>query len=82
MRQFEPDEIQRIDEGKEEGAIGELMRAFYIRFILAPLFMAQVKLVPMFIDFAYLYIQNLQHQVHGKLLTPDYIEQVRASLRR
>jgi len=58
------------------------MRAFYIRYILAPLFMAQVKLVPMFIDFAYLYIQNLQHAVHGKLLKPDYIEQVRTSLRR
>ena len=57
------------------------MRAFYIRFILAPLFMAQVKLVPMFIDFAYLYIQNLQHQVHGKLLTPDYIEQAREALK-
>jgi len=58
------------------------MRAFYIRYILAPLFMAQVKLVPLFVDFAYIYIQQLQHLVHGKLLTPDYIEQVRASLRR
>ena len=56
------------------------MRAFYIRHILHPLFMLQVKVVPMFLDFAYLYIQNLQHAVHGKLLTPDYIEQVRNEL--
>jgi len=58
------------------------MRAFYIRYILAPLFMAQVRHLPMFIDFAYLYIQNLQHLVHGKLLTPDYIEQARDELAR
>lgn len=56
------------------------MRAFYIRFILAPLFMLQIKVVPMFIDYAYLYIQNLQHAVHGKLLQPDYIEQAREEL--
>jgi len=42
--------------------------------------MLQVRFVPMFIDFAYLYIQNLQHVVHGKLLTPDYIEQAREAL--
>ena len=56
------------------------MRHFYIKFILHPLFMLQVRCVPMFLDFAYLYIQNLQHAVHGKLLTPDYIEQVRNEL--
>ncbi len=56
------------------------MRHFYIKFILHPLFMLQVRFVPMFIDFAYLYIQNLQHVVHGKLLTPDYIEQAREAL--
>jgi len=58
------------------------MRHFYIKFILHPLFMLQVRFVPLFLDFAYYYIMALQHQVHGKLLTPDYIEQVRASLRR
>ncbi len=52
-------------------------RRFYIRFILSPLFMLQVKFVPLFLDFAYLYIQQLQHAVHGKLLKPDYIEQAR-----
>jgi hypothetical protein len=44
--------------------------------------MFQVRHLPLFFDFAYYYIMALQHQVHGKLLTPDYIEQVRASLRR
>jgi hypothetical protein len=58
------------------------MRHFYIKFILHPLFMFMVKRVPMFIDFAYLYIQNLQHAVHGKLLQPDYIEQARDELAR
>ena len=57
------------------------MRHFYIKFILAPLFMAQVKLVPLFVDYAYIYIQQLQHAVHGKLLQPDYIEQVREALK-
>jgi len=56
------------------------MRHFYIKFILHPLFMFQVRCVPLFLDYAYLYIQNLQHAVHGKLLTPDYIEQVRNEL--
>ena len=58
------------------------MRSFYIRRILHPLFMFQVRRLPLFFDFAYYYIMALQHRVHGKLLTPDYIEQVRASLRR
>jgi len=31
---------------------------------------------------AYLYIQQLQHAVHGKLLQPDYIEQARDELAR
>lgn len=57
------------------------MRHIYIKFILHPLFMFQVRFVPMFIDFAYLYIQQLQHAVHGKLLTPDYIEQTREALK-
>ena len=58
------------------------MRHFYIKFILHPLFMLQVRFVPMFIDFAYLYIQQLQNAVHGKLLTPDYIEQMREAIAR
>ena len=58
------------------------MRAFYIRRILHPLFMFQVRFVPMFIDFAYLYIGNLHHAVHGKLLQPDFIEQAREELAR
>lgn len=58
------------------------MRAFYIRYILHPLFMFQVRFVPMFIDYAYLYIQNLQHAVQGELMKPDYIEQARAELAR
>ena len=56
------------------------MRHFYIKFILHPLFMLQVRFVPMFLDYAYIYIQNLQHAVHGKLLQPDYIEQTREAL--
>jgi len=78
----EPDKVQRTYEGKEAGASGEFVRSFYIRRILHPLFMFQVRRLPLFFDFAYYYIMALQHQVHGKLLTPDYIEQVRASLRR
>lgn len=58
------------------------MRAFYIKHILHPLFMFQVRCVPMFLDYCYLYIQQLQHAVHGKLLTPDYIEQARDELAR
>ena len=57
------------------------MRHFYIKFILHPLFMLQVRFVPMFIDYAYIYIQQLQHAVHGKLLQPDYIEQARDYLK-
>ena len=56
------------------------MRHFYIKFILHPLFMLQVRFVPMFLDYAYIYIQQLQHAVHGKLLQPDYIEQAREAL--
>jgi len=56
------------------------MRSFYIKFILYPLFMLQVKCVPLFLDYAYIYVQKLQHAVHGKLMTPDYIEQVRTEL--
>jgi len=82
MQMPEPDKVQRTYEGKEAGASGEFVRSFYIRRILHPLFMFQVRHLPLFFDFAYYYIMALQHQVHGKLLTPDYIEQVRASLRR
>ena len=57
------------------------MRHFYIKFILHPLFMLQVRFVPMFLDYAYIYIQQLQHAVHGKLLQPDYIEQARDALK-
>lgn len=57
------------------------MKSLYIRYILHPLFMFQVRFVPMFIDYAYLYIQNLQHAVHGKLLQPDFIEQAREALK-
>ena len=56
------------------------MRSFYVRYILYPLFIFQVKHVPLFLDFAYLYIQNLQHEVQGALMKPDYIEQVREAL--
>jgi len=56
------------------------MRAFYIRYVLHPLFMLQVKCVPLFLDYAYIYMAKLQHAVHGKLMQPDYIEQVRKEL--
>lgn len=56
------------------------MRHFYIKFILHPLFMFMVKRVPLFLDYAYIYLQQLQHAVHGKLLQPDYIEQTREAL--
>ena len=56
------------------------MRHFYLRFILAPLFMWQVKHVPMFADYAYIWVMKLQHLVAGKLLQPDYIEQAREAL--
>lgn len=56
------------------------MRKFYIKYILHPLFMFQVRHVPLFLDFMYLYQKNLNHAVHGKLLQPDYIEQVREAL--
>ena len=58
------------------------MRSFYIRFILHPLFMLQVKCVPLFLDYAYIYMGKLQHAVHGKLMQPDYIEQVRKAIGR
>jgi hypothetical protein len=56
------------------------MRAFYIRYILHPIFMLQVKRLPLFLDYAYLYIQQLQHAVHGALLKPDWIERAREEL--
>ncbi len=58
------------------------MRAFYLRHVLHPLFMFQVRHLPMFLDYAYLYIQNLQHEVQGALMKPDYIEQVREALQK
>lgn len=56
------------------------MRAFYLRHVLHPLFMFQVSHLPLFIDYAYVYIQNLQHAVQGELMKPDYIEQAREEL--
>ena len=58
------------------------MRSFYIKYILHPLFMFQVKYVPLFLDYAYIYMGKLQHAVQGKLMTPDYIEQVRKALKK
>lgn len=58
------------------------MRQFYVRYILYPLFMAQVRLLPLFVDFCYLYIQRLQHDAQGVLMKPDYIEQVREAIKR
>ena len=56
------------------------MTHFYLKYILHPLFMFQVRRVPLFLDYAYIYVGNLQHAVHGKLLKPDYIEQAREAL--
>ena len=56
------------------------MKSFYLRHILYPLFMFAVNHVPLFLDFAVTYVGKLQHAVHGKLLQPDYIEQVREAL--
>jgi hypothetical protein len=58
------------------------MRAFYLRHILAPLFMFQVNHLPLFLDYCHVYVGMLQKAVHGKLLTPDYIEQAREELAR
>ena len=56
------------------------MRAFYLNHILRPLFVFQVLHVPRFADYAYEWSMNLQRQVHGKLLQPDYIAQIRAAI--
>jgi hypothetical protein len=56
------------------------VRSFYIKHILHPLFIFQVKHVPLFLDFAYLYIMDLQRQVHGKMMKPDWIERAREQL--
>lgn len=56
------------------------MRSFYIRYVLHPLIMFQVKHMPLFLDYCYLYLHELQHQVQKKLMQPDYIEQVRITL--
>jgi hypothetical protein len=42
--------------------------------------MWQVRFLPLFLDFCYLYIQRLQHDAQGVLMQPDYIEQVREAL--
>ena len=42
--------------------------------------MLQVRCLPLFLDYAYIYMNKLQHAVHGKLMEPDYIEQVRKAL--
>lgn len=80
MPMSEPDKIQRTDNGKEEKPAGELVRSFYIKRILHPLFMWQVKFLPLFFDFAYYYIMELQHQVHGAMMKPDWIEKAREEL--
>lgn len=56
------------------------MRPFYVRWILYPLFMWQVRHMPLFLDFCYLYIQRLQHEAQGVLMKPDYIEQARQAI--
>lgn len=58
------------------------MRAFYIKYILHPFFMFCVRHVPLFLDYAHIYIGKLQHKVQGKLMQPDYIEQVRKALKK
>ena len=57
------------------------MRKFYIRWVLYPYFMFGVRHMPRFVDFAYGYIKNLEHEVQKKLLDPDFIEQARIALR-
>ena len=80
MPMLEPDKVQRTDNGKEEKSAGEFVRSFYIRRILHPLFMFQVLRLPLFFDFAYYYIMQLQHQVHGAMMKPDWIEKAREAL--
>lgn len=58
------------------------MRQFYVRWILYPLILWQVKHMPLYLDFIYLYIQRLQHEAQGVLMKPDYIAQVRAALNK
>lgn len=57
-------------------------KRFYIQYVLMPIFTFQVMHLPLFVDYCYQFVQDLQHAVHGKLLKPDYIEQVRTTLRR
>lgn len=80
MPMSEPDKVQRTYEGKEAGASGEFVRSFHIRRILHPLFMFQVRHLPLFFDFAYYYIMALQHRVHGAMMKPDWIEKARIEL--
>jgi hypothetical protein len=42
--------------------------------------MFQVRHLPLFFDFAYYYIMALQHQVHGAMMKPDWIEKARIEL--
>lgn len=56
------------------------MTHFYLRYILHPLFMFQVRHLPRFLDYAYIYLNELQHVVHGKLMQPDWIEKAREEL--
>ena len=56
------------------------MRSFYIKHVLHPLFMFQIRHLPLFFDFCYLYVMDIQRQVHGVMLKPDWIERAREQL--
>lgn len=56
-------------------------RSFYLKKILHPIFMFHVRHFPEFLDYCYIYLNELQHQVQGKLLQPDFIDQLRTTLK-
>lgn len=58
----------------------ERLRLFYIKHILQHLFVWQARHLPFFVDFAYIYLGELQKDMQKKLLQPDFIKQARSLL--
>ena len=56
------------------------MRAFYLKYILHPLFMFAVKHVPLFVDYCVEYVRQLNRRVHGKLLDGDFFDKAREAI--
>jgi hypothetical protein len=56
------------------------MTRFYLRHILKPLFEFAWQHVPWFADYCVEFVKQIQHEVQGRLMRPDYIEQLRQRL--